>query len=50
MQRRPLISCRQSPIPRIVDVNWVLESWREKTVLSEERAYLEDNTTRLWVA
>jgi hypothetical protein len=33
------MSCRQHPIPRIVDVNWVLDSWREKTVLSEERTY-----------
>jgi hypothetical protein len=30
---------RQHPIPRIVDVNWVLGSWREKTILGEERKY-----------
>jgi BRCA1 C Terminus (BRCT) domain len=31
---------RQRPIPRMVDVSWVLESWREKTILGEERKWL----------
>ena len=42
-ERMMMVKSRRNRLPRLVTVEWIEQSWREKTLLDEERKPAQNN-------